>query len=264
MITTGQIGEFLEAFAPASLAESWDNVGLLVGDANRTVRRAMTCLTVTDESASEAVRENVDLIVAHHPLPFRPLPRLTTATLEGRLLLKLIEAGIGIYSPHTAFDSARSGINQQLAEGIGLLQIAPLVPADDIAGADVGTGRFGRLDAPATLLELAGRVKSFLGLQRLEVVGPRDQNVSTVAVACGSAGSMLEPAQDRACDAMITGETSFHTSLAARAGGVGLVLAGHFASERFAVERLAETIAAEFPEIEIWASRDESDPVWHT
>jgi len=75
----------------------------------------MTCLTITPASAAEAVAGRADLIVSHHPLPFRPLSRLTSETSEGRLLLELIGAKIAVFSPHTAFDSAQDGINQRLA-----------------------------------------------------------------------------------------------------------------------------------------------------
>ena len=105
---------------PLRLAESWDNVGLLLGDPQRPVERIMTCLTVTSATVDEAVANKADLVVAHHPLPFTALKKLTTASPEGRSLWSLAEAGISIYSPHTAFDSAPEGINQQLAAGLGL------------------------------------------------------------------------------------------------------------------------------------------------
>src|SRR6478609_9776050 len=142
MITVADICSFLEAFAPAALAAEWDNVGLLVGDRSQKVERIMTCLTITTAAAAEAIRERADLIVTHHPLPFRPLKRLTADEPTGRVLLDLIRAGIAIYSPHTAFDSAAQGINQQLAEGLGLRQIQPLVVAAGLTE-NVGSGRFG-------------------------------------------------------------------------------------------------------------------------
>ena len=117
MPTVNAISEFLDAFAPPDLAEDWDNVGLLVGDRETAGDRLMTCLTVTPASANEAIDGGADLVITHHPLPFRPLKHLTTDTTPGRLLLDLIRAGIAVYSPHTAFDSAASGINQRLAEG---------------------------------------------------------------------------------------------------------------------------------------------------
>src|SRR4029079_16765802 len=93
MIQVKDVAEFLSSFAPPVLAESWDNVGLLVGSETQAVKRAMTCLTITPESATEAATQRADLIVAHHPLPFRPLKRLTDQSHEGRLLLQLIRAG---------------------------------------------------------------------------------------------------------------------------------------------------------------------------
>jgi len=109
--TIKKVCGFLDSFAPTRLAEDWDNVGLLVGDPEIEAEKVMTCLTVTPESASEAIEKNVDLIVSHHPLPFRPLKRLTTETVASRLLWDLVRAGVSIYSPHTGFDSV-SRFNQ--------------------------------------------------------------------------------------------------------------------------------------------------------
>ncbi|MFG0261220.1 MAG: Nif3-like dinuclear metal center hexameric protein, partial [Novipirellula sp. JB048] len=75
-----QVCQTLAELAPLRLAESWDNVGLLVGDRQATVARLMTCLTITPAVVQEAIEEGVDLVVAHHPLPFKPLARLTTDT----------------------------------------------------------------------------------------------------------------------------------------------------------------------------------------
>ena len=130
----------------------------------------MTCLTVTPASADEAVAEKADLIVTHHPLPFRPLKRLTTDSTPGRLLLQLIRADVAVFSPHTAFDSAAAGINQQLAEGLGLSDLAPLIAKTDQMPV-LGAGRFGNLQEPLALPELAARLKAFLGLSGLHVVG---------------------------------------------------------------------------------------------
>ena len=264
MPTVQTIADYLAEFAPHDLAEDWDNVGLLVGSGDAEVRRVMTCLTVTPESAAEAVDENVDLIVAHHPLPFRPLKRLTDQKPEGRLLLDLIRAGVAIYSPHTAFDSAGDGINQQLAEGLGLTGIEPLIPAEENSSehaAAVGTGRLGVVKDPTTLQALADRAKQFLTIDSVKIVGDAQRDVRRIAVACGSAGEMLTTAIERDCDVLVLGETSFHTCLHAEAEGAALLLTGHFASERFAVEQLATKLAAQFPDATVWASRRERDPV---
>ena len=260
-----ELCRFLEAFAPPVLSEEWDNVGLLVGDPKQQVERVMTCLTITPASSAEAVSRQADLIITHHPLPFQPLRRLTTESTPGRLLLTLIQAGIVVYSPHTAFDSAAKGINQQLAEGIGLAEIRPLIPSPSDTAINLGSGRCGKFAAPLRLSEVASRLKSFLKIAGLHVVGPHDALISTAAVACGSGGSFLEHAVRQDVDLLVTGEASFHTCLEAEARGVHLLLAGHFATERFAVERLAEVLAGEFPKLVVWASEEEADPLrWTT
>lgn len=260
MSTVRQICEYLESFAPLRLAEDWDNVGLLVGRYDREVSRIMTVLTVTPSTASEAVEEGADLIVTHHPMPFRPVSRITDESVPGRMLLQLIGAGVAIYSPHTAFDSAAQGINQQTADGLGLCPSQPLVAAE-ADDETLGSGRYGMLAAAISLSDVAAKVRELLGVEHLRMVGEPDQLIQTVAVACGSAGQFLGAAGQRGCDLLITGETSFHTCLEAEATGTALLLTGHFASERFAVEWLAGNLAQQFGNIQVWASRRETDPL---
>lgn len=132
MVQAHDVVEVLKALAPLHLAESWDNVGLLLGDDKVPVQQVMTCLTVTPEVVEEAVREKVEMIVTHHPLLFKPLQRITAETNEGRMLLKLASSNIAVYSAHTAYDNAADGINDQLAKGLGLVSIRPLSPAHGI------------------------------------------------------------------------------------------------------------------------------------
>lgn len=262
MSDVASIVELLESLAPTHLAEEWDNVGLLVGDAAHPVSRIMTCLTLTEDVAAEAVDEQADLVVTHHPLPFRPLKRLTTATSEGRVLWELMGAGISVYSPHTALDSAAEGINWQLADGLNLAEIEPLVPHDpNQPEAPLGAGRCGAVLEPTSLAQLAARVRELLAIDHLRVAGDEDQPIARVAVACGSGGSLLDAAVDCGADALVTGEATFHTVLAARSAGIALVLVGHYASERFALERLAERLASGRPALHVWASRRERDPL---
>ncbi len=251
---------FLESFAPLALAESWDNVGLLAGDPELPIERVMTCLTVTPQSAAEAVERRADVVVTHHPLPFQALKRVVSTSPPGQLLWQLLTHRIAIYSPHTAFDSTAEGINQQLATGLDLLDIQPLVP---IPGAPEGTGggRVGRLAQALSLAQLATRLKTFLGIDRLQYVGRPETLIQRVAVACGAAGSFLEAAAHAGCGLLVLGETNLHTCLAAESRQVALLLPGHYASERFAVERLAELLQRQFPGLEVWSSQRETDPL---
>lgn len=252
---------FLEQFAPLQLAESWDNVGLLLGDRERTVSRVMTCLTLTPDVAEEAVDDKAQLIVCHHPILFRAVKRLTSDTDEGRMLLQLMESRIAVYSPHTAFDSAAEGINASIAAGLKLEEVRPLRPhAIDPEGA-VGGGRCGRLAMPIALRELIARAKKLLSAPAAKVVGDLNYPVQSVAIACGSGAEFLPDAVRAGCDVLITGEARFHACLEARSGPTALVLLGHYATERPGVERLAIQIAEKFAKITCWPSRKETDPV---
>jgi len=258
--------EFLGRFAPHQLAESWDNVGLLVGDPAQSIEGIVTCLTITPEVVDEAVEADADLIVTHHPLPFRPLKQITTADTVGKMLLKLIENKIAVYSPHTAFDSCAEGINHQLATGIGLTEIQPLIPVDllGVSGptSQVGAGRFGRFEEGGMpLARIAELAKQVTRAPMVKVVGRGTAEIATVAVGCGSAGELLTAAIENQVGCLIVGETSFHTCLEAKAQNVALVLVGHYASERFAVEKLSTMVAEAFPMANVWSSRNEANPI---
>jgi len=263
MMTVADVAGFLNAYAPPRLAEDWDNVGLLVGDGGSAVTRLMTCLTVTPASAAEAIRQKAELIVTHHPLPFRPLKRITCETPEGRLLWDLIGNRVAVFSPHTAFDSAAQGINQRLAERLELQGIAPLRPLEERDGlsASVGAGRFGQVKNETTVVQAAEHLKRLLKIESLQYVGDPARKLRRIAVACGSAGEFVPTAAELDCDCLVTGETRFHTCLEAEARGLALLLVGHYASERFGVEALADVLAQHFTDLTIWASRDERDPL---
>ena len=275
MIALESVCAALGACAPLSLAESWDNVGLLVGQRDRDIERVMTCLTVTPAVVAEAVEEKAELIVSHHPLPFKPLARITSDSVPGSMLLRLIGNGTAVYSAHTAYDSAATGINQRWAERLGLNSVRPLVvPQQEPGGQksgdaenrpesepELGAGRFGELSQPMELGEVVRQVAASVGATLPRLVGSPQQQVQRVAFACGSGGSFLAAARRRGCDALITGEATFHTCLEAESTGLGLGLLGHYWSERFAMEQLAEWLAEEFPALTVWASRAERDPI---
>jgi dinuclear metal center YbgI/SA1388 family protein len=363
-VVVADLVQALESTAPLDLAAEWDNVGLLLGDRAAPVRRIMTCLTVTPESAAEAIDSDVELIVSHHPVLFRGTKRLTSATPDGRLLLPLLRAGVAVYSPHTAFDNAAGGINDVLARRLDLREVGTLRPAHaarqckivvfvpdaDLAsvgdalfaagagqigqyrecsfrlagtgtffGSDAtnptvgqrgrreevqewrleaicpealvdrairamrqahsyeepaydvymlrqaagraGSGRVGVMSAPAPLAEVARRLRQALPADGVQYVGAPDRSIGRIAIACGAAGEFIADAIRAQADALLTGEVRFHDCLAAEAQGLALLLPGHYASERCGVEDLAGRLQAIFPNLEIWPSRRERDPL---
>jgi dinuclear metal center YbgI/SA1388 family protein len=266
MPTVHEIAGFLETYAPASLGEAWDNLGLLLGDRQAEVRRVLTCLTLTPDVADEAIHEHVGLIVTHHPIFFRPVKRLTSDTPEGAMLLALARAGIAVYSPHTAFDGAAEGINARICERLGLENVSPIRPlvgpvaaAEPLTERPVGAGRYGSLPAALDFSGFAARVREAFGVSRLEGV-PTSRPVAKIAVACGAAAEFLPDALAAGCDVLVTGEARFHAAIEARTFGIGLLLLGHYVSERFALEELAGVLARQFPNVDVWPSRVERDP----
>lgn len=126
--TVGDVKRWLEELAPPELAEEWDRVGLQAGDPAWRVEKAITALTVTDDVIDQAARAGASLIVAHHPLIFRPLERIDPAGRVGRLVTRLIKEGIALIVAHTNLDSAAGGVNDGLAERLQLGDVSPLVP----------------------------------------------------------------------------------------------------------------------------------------
>jgi dinuclear metal center YbgI/SA1388 family protein len=251
--------DFFADYAPQELAEDWDNVGLLLGDASQCVRRVLTCLTLTPDVAREAVAEQVNLVVTHHPILFRPIQRLCADDPQGAMLLELARANVSVYSPHTAFDSALTGVNQQLAELLQLSDILPIRPCD--GSGHSGSGRWGVLPQSMTLLEFSSLVRTRLNAPQLAYTGEPTQPVLTVGIACGAAAEFMRDARQLECDVLLTGEARFHASLEARTLGIGLVIAGHYQTERPAIENLACHLREQFTLEACWASRAELDPV---
>jgi GTP cyclohydrolase I len=247
------------------LSAEWDNTGLLLGDMQREVYRVMTCLTLTPESVEEAVTKGADLVISHHPLPFRPLKKITASDPTGRMLWELAGAGVSVYCPHTAWDSAASGINARLAKLLQLKHVVPLIAEKTTqqstsTAENLGTGRSGELAQEFTLGELAKMICQSVPHCRPRVVDA-GHSIVRVGIVCGSGASLIEAAVRSECDLFLTGEATFHQCLEAKAAGLSMLMIGHFASEKFAMDELASLCKAEFDNLEVWGSINEKDPV---
>lgn len=259
MAALSPVSAALERIAPLRLAASWDAVGLLVSPARADLTRVMTCLTLTPEVAAEAARERIDLVVTHHPLPFRPVGRITTDTGPGRTLLTLLQAGCGVWSSHTAWDSAAGGINDQLADMLALTHVAPLEPDAELPL--TGFGRAGTAPAGSTLGDLARRAAAGLGLETVQVVGDPATPAGRVGIVCGSGGDTIETVRRGGCTTLVTGELKLHQAVEAGAAGLAVVAVGHHASEHFSLAVLARRLAEAVPGLTCVASRADVDPL---
>lgn len=261
-----EILNFLSDLAPPELAEEWDNTGLLIGQRDDAVSSIMTCLTLTPDVAEEAVSKGASLVIAHHPILFRAVKKLTDETSEGRMLLSLIRAGVAVYSPHTSYDSAYEGVNRQLADSLNLSNVKPIRMADSDSDsesndASIGSGRFGDLPDDVSLTDFVELVKQALKIDNTWFVGDSAATIRRVGIACGAAAEFMGDAAQQGCDVLLTGEARFHACLEARTRGIALVLPGHYPTERPAMENLASRLSNQFPDLTVWASDLETDPV---
>ncbi len=127
MFAHGQtVIQYAEQLAPKALALEGDKIGLHVGTLQKPVKKVMVALDVLESVVDEAIREGADLIVAHHAVIFRPLKHLRTDLPAGRLYEKLIKHDIAVYTMHTNLDVAEGGLNDWLAEALGLVEVEPL------------------------------------------------------------------------------------------------------------------------------------------
>lgn len=264
--------KIMEAVAPPQLAEDWDNCGLQVGHAHWPVRKIWVALDPLLSVVQAAGQNQIDLVITHHPLIFKPLSRIDLETAVGETISTALNNHTAIYAAHTNLDSASGGINDVLARKIGLTDLTALLPAvlSDAHGADsvdsqpTGIGRVGRLDPPVSLEQLALRIKSDFKLDGVKVAGNRQGRVHSVVVCSGSGGSLLDAFLDSDADVFISGDLKYHDARVVEDAGRSLIDIGHFASEHLIVEPLVERMAAAIRpygwQVEIEACPLERDP----
>lgn len=249
----------LEAIAPLRYAESWDNVGLIVGRTDPEIARVLLCIDYTDAVAREADTLGSELVVAYHPPIFEGLKRVETDTL----IFDAVRKGRALYSPHTALDVAEGGTNDVLAEATGMTGRHPLRPLHPskrrAAEENLGLGRIGPV-AAATRRDVVEFTKKSLRLPTVLVAGPLDVPVNLVAVAAGSAGDMVKEAHQEGAEIYVTGELRHHDALWATARGMTVVCLRHSASERAVLERLRASLAERLRGLDVKISLADQDP----
>ena len=215
----------------------WDNDGeMLIPDPNRQVRRVLCVLDVDEGAAEAAVSGGFDLIISHHPLIFRPVKRI----VPGKLLT-LLQRGIAVLSYHTRLDAAEGGVNDRLADLLGLTGCTPFAE---------GCGRIGCLQAEIPLEEFAAGVKHTLHCTALRAADGENP-VKTVAVVSGSGGDFLAEAAALGADTFVSGEVGYHRMLDAADEGMNVLEIGHDVSERHICGFFADFILVNFPDVEV-------------
>jgi dinuclear metal center YbgI/SA1388 family protein len=243
--SVGDVVEFLERRYPPAWAESWDRVGLVLGEPAAPVETVLLVVDCVPETVDEAVKLGADLIVAHHPLLLRGVASVAPTTYKGRLVHRLIKADIALYTAHTNADVAAPGVSDALAARLGLSGLRPLVPSAD--DPHRGTGRIGVLPSPLPLAGLASLVARVLPPTAwgVRAAGDPERLIRTVAVCGGSGDPFLADAVRAGVDAYLTADLRHHpVSEHLADGGPALVDAAHWATEQPWLDGLAAELTA--------------------
>ncbi|MBR4196406.1 MAG: Nif3-like dinuclear metal center hexameric protein [Synergistaceae bacterium] len=222
----------IDTFAPFSLCEEWDNSGLLVGNADDEIKRIGVCLDAVTEAVTEADGLGCNVIVAHHPVIFRPVKAITANTEQGRAIMEAVRHNISIIAAHTNWDKAAGGVNDILGALIGLKHPESL-------------GAFGVCGVISPRMKLnafAEHVKSSWSLSRLDVYPGGSKTVSRVALCGGSGAEFWRSAKNIGADVYITADMKYHEISDAVNDGMTIALCDHGEMERVSVRQLAHKI----------------------
>lgn len=248
MSSVKDIFEYIDSFAPFSSAAPWDNSGFLVGDIHADVGKCIVALDVTDEEISEAERKGAQLILSHHPVIFHP----QRTFVKENAAFEAAAKGISVICAHTNLDKAPDGVNDTLCEILGMDFVKE---TPDIAEGFLNTGA---LPEKGTCEEIAAYISEKLGAAvRFSMPGYRPERF---AVCSGAGGDLAADAKAVGCDALITGDASYHDFLDAENLGVALFAAGHFETEVPIVGKLISKLSSRFPDIDFIPS-ERTNPI---
>jgi len=246
-----EIIRFFEEKYPPELAYDWDNVGLQVGTLNHKTERVLLALDITKEVVKEAISKKCNLIISHHPLMFKPMNNIVFDSPKGWIVMNLIQHNIAVYSAHTNFDQTVGGMNDILAEKIGMRDLKLLDEDDNI-------GRYGKIDR-ISFEDFVGKVKKAFDLDNVQVIGDTDKEVETIGISGGSGSHHMYAAKKRNCHVYITGDITYHTALDAVQMGITLIDVGHHVEVVF-VSEVAKMLGKQFPEVEFLESTVVTNP----
>lgn len=252
-----EITKVLEEKSPLHLQESYDNAGLIVGDYENDVSGIIVTLDVTEEVIDEAMLKNCNMIVAHHPIVFRGLKKITGKNYVERCVIKAIKNDISIYAIHTNLDNNFSnGVNTKIAEKLGLVATMPLVTKDD----DKFGGVIGTLKEPKSFKDFLEHVNNtfYIHSGGFRYTNKIKDEISSVAV-CGGAGNfMLSDAIEKDADVFISSDFTYHQFFDAE-DKIVIIDIGHYESEQFTKDLLVDELSKQ--DVFVHKSKINTNPV---
>jgi len=241
--STTALLSILDSIAPFAMAEPWDNVGLMVGDLGQQVNGILIALDPTEALIHEALSQNLNTILTHHPLIFHPLKTIHTNTPMGRMLKTALDHNLSLIACHTNLDLVATGVSNALAERLGLRDTRPLTGQGSVA-ADLspGFGKIGNLPAPLPSGQFLSRLLTILNAPGIQIAGSLPEAIHTVALCGGSGSDLAETAWAMGAQVYITGEVKHNTARWAEGAGFCVIDAGHYPTENLIVPVLAEIL----------------------
>ena len=252
-MTIADILGFLDSKAPLCSAESYDNVGLLVGGGSTEVTGVCCCLDITHDVIREAAGKGANLIVSHHPVIFGGLKNIP----DRSPVAALIRNDIAAIAMHTNFDIAEDGVNDTLVELLEFQSAGVL----EITRGDKGFGAVCDIVLEHSPKSLAEYCKDKLMLDSVKY-SRKPKAIKRIAVCCGGGVSsdVMRIAREKGCDAIISGDVKHNFWIEAENCGIALIDAGHFGTEKSAANRLAKLITEKFPSVPVFSAECERDP----
>ncbi len=250
----------LETLSPCFYAESWDNVGLLIGSRKKQVSKIYVAVDATDEVVEEAILMEADMIVTHHPLIFSAMKKITTDDFIGRRIVKMMKNEISYYAMHTNFDVTHMA--DLAADRIGLTARSVLDVTYEGETGKAGIGKAGLLPEEMTVSQVAELVKSQFGLEQVKIFGEPLRKVQTAGICPGSGKSVIDYAVKSGVEVLITGDIDHHEGIDAMAKGLTIIDAGHYGLEHIFVPYVVKYLEEECSGVEVYHAVNQN-PFWY-
>ena len=249
----------MERIAPPCLKEDYDNVGLMVGNSEKEVKKVLLALDCTKEVIEEAKSIKTEMIITHHPLIFRKPSRIVYEDLQGFKIIELIKNDISLYSSHTNLDSVKGGINDSIVNILGFEKGKIIDPSKIKGYEDSGIGRIVTLKEAIDIEDLIKQVKTALSIKDLRVV-LAGKSVKKIAIINGSGQDYFNDAAKMGVDCIITGDTTYHFASDYKEMGINILDPGHFSTEWIIFLEVMKKIEDKFKNIEFIHSKESKDP----
>lgn len=244
-----EIISILDGFANPMLIDSWDNTGFQIGDDNKDIKKVIISLDLDDYTLNKAIDESYDMIITHHPLIFKPITNINNKSNSSKRIMKLISNEIVVYNAHSNLDLANGGVNDSLAEILGIKDTKALNEII-IDNSIYGYGRIGTVDN-ISLLQFIEKIKESLSVEDIRVFGQAKDNIEKVAVCGGSGGDFILDAYKMGAQVYLTGDIKYHQAQEAIDLGLILIDAGHFHTEKIILPKLKKILLEKINNIDI-------------